>query len=92
MESPSALYNVGVCYAYGYGAEADEAVAFQWFQKAAEAGSPSGMFAAGSWYAEGKGVKADEEQARAWLEKYAASGNSIWSEQAQAILEELEAA
>lgn len=92
MESPSALYNVGVCYAYGHGVEADEAAAFQWFQKAAEAGSPSGMFAAGAWYAEGKGVKADEEQARAWLEKYAASGNSIWSEQAQAILEELEAA
>jgi TPR repeat protein len=49
------------------------------------------MFAAGAWYAVGKGVEADEEQARAWLEKYAESGNSIWSEQAQAILEELEA-
>ena len=91
MGSASAAYNIGVCYAYGYGVKADEATAFKWFKQAAEAGSPFGMYAVGSWYASGTGVKADKEQAVSWLEKYAESGNTVWTEQVQVLLAELQA-
>lgn len=91
MGSASAAYNIGVCYAYGYGVKADEPTAFKWFKKAAEAGSPFGMYATGAWYASGTGVKADKEQAVSWLEKYAESGNTVWTEQVQVLLAELTA-
>lgn len=58
-----AQYNVGVCYANGYGVEQDHSKAVEWYKKSAEQGYVYAQFNLGSCYYNGSGVEQDFEKA-----------------------------
>jgi TPR repeat protein len=63
-------YNVGSCYARGYGVAEDPGKAFAYYTMAAEAGSANAQFQTGNFYFEGRGdVARDYAGAVRWLER-----------------------
>ena len=68
---------LGLCYAKGLGVEQDEAQAFEWGRKSAEAGDAVGMGLLGLCYEYGTGVEKDEAQAQYWKQKAIEAG---WEE------------
>ena len=61
-----AQYNLGVCYANGWGVAKDPEQAVYWYRKAAEQGDARAQFNLGVCYANGRGVAKDPEQAVYW--------------------------
>ena len=69
---------LGLMYRDGLGIEKDEAMAFQWFLKAAAAGQncPRGKFYVGRCYQFGNGVKIDYAEAVKWYTVSAKEGDA----------------
>ena len=74
----TALYNIAVYYAYGFGGlKADKAAAVEWYRKAANAGNLDAMNMMGRYYHEGwGGLKQDKAAALEWFRKAADAGDS----------------
>jgi TPR repeat protein len=72
-----AQYNLGVCYANGYGVSKDDAQAVNWYRKAAEQGDAMAQSNLGVCYANGYGVSKDYTQAVNWYRKAAEQGLAI---------------
>ncbi|MCB1429208.1 MAG: sel1 repeat family protein, partial [Nitratireductor sp.] len=64
-------------YGEGLGVEKDDAVAFQWMEKAARAGIDTAQVELGIWLANGRGTTKDEKAALGWMQRAARSGNAI---------------
>ena len=60
---------LGWCYKCGKGVEKDDAQAYEWYRKSAEAGNAWGMYLLSECYGNGTGVEMDEKQAQYWKEK-----------------------
>ena len=71
-----ASYNLGICYHYGHGVEADLKKAFELYLAAAEKGYGKGMELVGRFYNQGIFVSQDRSQAEYWLEKAMKSGDA----------------
>jgi TPR repeat protein len=62
---PGAMFNAGCHLMSGQGCEVDEALAAQWFQRAADVGNlPQACINLGNMYQEGRGVEQDLQKAR----------------------------
>ena len=75
----SVYYEIGYCYQYGKnGLKENEAEAFKWYRKAADAGNVDAMGKVGYFYYYGLGgVKEDKIEAFKWDKKAADGGNSV---------------
>lgn len=71
---PRAQTVLAMMYKFGEATEVDVRSAFDWYQKAAEAGYAPAMYNVGVMYAEGSGVEQDEDAAVTWLKRAAESG------------------
>ena len=71
-----AQFNLGSCYADGYGISQDDAKAVYWFTKAAEQGVDYAQYNLGMCYYFGKGVRLDYTMAVYWYTKAAEKGNA----------------
>lgn len=78
-----AAYSLGICYHYGYGADADLEKAYQLYLEAANAGYGKGMELVGRFYNRGIYVTRDRRQAEYWLGKALASGDPEAREEAE---------
>lgn len=74
---PMAKYNIGVCYAKGYGVDKDELMAFKFFQDSALKDVAIAKCALAECYFYGRGCKKDENQERYWLEEAANQNFSV---------------
>ncbi|RIB29708.1 kinase-like domain-containing protein [Gigaspora rosea] len=66
-----AMFNVGICYEYGFGVEKDEKKAFEYFKKSAEMGHPNSMYYVGEFYRQGIIVEKNIDIAFDWYLKLA---------------------
>ena len=66
--------NLGVMYETGRGVEKDEAVAVEWYRKAAEQGCATAQCNLGVMYENGRGVEEDDIVASEWYRKAAEQG------------------
>jgi TPR repeat protein/uncharacterized caspase-like protein len=69
-----AMYNLGVMYFTGKGAQIDQSTAARWFGKAANAGHSGGMVNYGLMSLNGFGVTQDQAQGVSWLSRAAQAG------------------
>ena len=69
------MCNVGYCYEKAYGTDKDDAKAFEWYTKSAEAGNVTAMRNVGISYENGTGVDIDKEKALEWYQKALDAGN-----------------
>ncbi len=60
-------------YSEGNLVDYDEAKAFEWFQKAAEAGNPEAAFYVAGAYDRGEGIEQNDFKARHWYQRALAS-------------------
>ena len=67
-------FNLGACYANGYGVAKDDVQAVSWWRKAAEQGDAKAQFNLGICYSSGCGVAKDDVQAVSWWRKAAEQG------------------
>src|SRR5438105_1521085 len=72
---PFTQYCVGLGYLTGQTGRKDNALAVQWFQRAAAAGQAGAMVALGYSYEKGKGTPVDIPRALDWYRKAAAQNN-----------------
>jgi uncharacterized protein len=63
------LFELGNRYFFGEGAATDIARAFEYYRRAAEAGSDAGMVNLASCYRNGEGVRTDPARGAEWYEK-----------------------
>mmetsp|Transcript_9772 Transcript_9772/g.36433 ORF Transcript_9772/g.36433 Transcript_9772/m.36433 type:complete len:390 (+) Transcript_9772:19-1188(+) len=68
------MLKLASCYDFGYAVPVSEEKAFQWYLRAAQAGSGTAARELALRYENGVGCKADKEQARVWRERYVESG------------------
>ena len=68
-------YEHGEKYYYGYGVNADDRTALDWYLKAAKKGNAGAEYKLGWMYEQGKGVTPIYEMALRWYRKAAAHGN-----------------
>ena len=59
-------YRIGKMHCYGLGTEKNEAEAFKWFEKSAEAGNKYAQFSLGNMYYYGSGVQQNYDKAFSW--------------------------
>ncbi|MCD8373140.1 MAG: leucine-rich repeat protein [Clostridia bacterium] len=71
----SGMFNIGVCYFNGCGVSKDEAIAVEWFLKAAEKGDKKAYYSLGECYSQGVGVEKNNAEAVKWYSKAAEQGN-----------------
>ena len=69
-----AQYNLGVCYAQGYGVMKDYKQAVYWYTKAANQGHVGSQYNLGIYYWQGCGVSQDYNQSAYWFSKAANQG------------------
>ena len=69
-----AQYNLGLCYANGYGVAKDQVQAVSWYRKAAEQGDTDAQFNLEVCYRKGEGVTKDHVEAIKWYRKAAEQG------------------
>lgn len=62
-------------YSRGYNVRKDSCKAFEWYSKAAQAGSIEAQKVLGDCYANGDGVEQDMQKATEWYTKVAESGD-----------------
>ena len=72
---PRALYNLGVCYHFGFGVGIDHAEALSLYERAAEGGKTEALVYLSKMYAVGEGVARDEKKSDELLERAAEKGN-----------------
>lgn len=68
-------YEYGEKYYFGYGVNADDRTALDWYLKAAKKGNSGAEYKLGWMYEQGKGVTPIYEMALRWYRKAAAHGN-----------------
>jgi TPR repeat protein len=73
-DNADAMLHLGNKYSRGQGVLKDEALALQYYQRAAEIGSIIAMDNVGTYYAMGRGVPVDKVRAIAWYRRAAAHG------------------
>lgn len=76
LGSALSIYNVGLCYAGGWGVAQDYAQALQWYGRAAALGYPDAMNNLGKMYADGQGVSKDYCQAMQQYKRAAEAGSA----------------
>ena len=74
-DAPSMLL-VAKAYAAGSGVDQDDAIAANWYRKAADLGNIEGEIRLAGCYRDGKGVSRDMTQAATWYRKAAEQGES----------------
>ena len=75
---PKAMWTLGQHYSQGLGVERDDAKAFEFHSRAADAGmGPLAKFAVGTHYLQGTGVQRDYERAAALYEEAAEAGLTV---------------
>ena len=67
-------YRIGKMHCYGLGTEKNEAEAFKWFEKSAEAGNKYAQFSLGNMYYYGSGVQQSYDKAFSWYKASASQG------------------
>jgi tetratricopeptide (TPR) repeat protein len=72
-----AQFELGLCYADGYGVKKDDAEAVKWFRRAAEQGFAMAQYGLGLCYYNGEGVKEDKAEAVKWFRKAAKQGDAM---------------
>ena len=72
----SAQFNLGGCYAKGYGVSQSRTEAVKWFRKSAEQGNASAQANLGVCYANGDGVSQSWTEAVKWYRKSAEQGDA----------------
>ncbi len=72
-----ALFQVGVCYAHGYGVAQDFKAAAEWFEKAAVMGHMQAQDRLGVCYATGHGVSQNDQEAVKWFRRASEQGNPV---------------
>ena len=78
-----ATYNLGICYHYGYGTNADLAKAFELYLESANAGYGKGMELVGRFYNRGIYVVQNRALAELWLAKAMCSSDTDAVEEAK---------
>ena len=66
---PSAEFQMGQLYDFGFGVAEDDREAIAWYRKAAEHGHAAGQRAVGDFYRKGRGVDADAAEAVRWYRR-----------------------
>ncbi len=69
------MSSLGLLYATGHGVLQNDAAAFGWFDKAADAGHGYAMYELGRFYETGRGVDQNFNLALLWYQKAAAHGH-----------------
>lgn len=72
---PMAQYNLGVCYASGFGIQKNLAEALKLYRKSAEQGYAKAQYNLGYYYHIGEGIEKDFEKAVLWYRKAAKQGD-----------------
>ena len=75
--SASDMNDLGNRYYYGDGVNQDYEKAFEWYEKAAKAGSSDAMTDLGYMYQTGVGINQDYKKAIEWYEKAAEAGEKV---------------
>lgn len=70
-----AQLGMGICFEFGNGVSKDEALAAEWYRKAALQGSALAQYYLAGLYVDGRGVDKDVEESFVWYRKAAESGN-----------------
>jgi tetratricopeptide (TPR) repeat protein len=68
--------NLALCYEDGKGVAADAHKAFEWYERAAEAGDAAAQFKLALCYEDGKGIAADARKAFKWYARAAEAGDA----------------
>ena len=71
-----AQFNLGMCYANGYGVEKNLTEAANWYRKAAEQGYAAAQYNLGLYYHNGYGVEKNLPEAVKWYRKAAEQGDA----------------
>ena len=66
---PSAEFQMGQLYDFGFGVAQDDREALAWYRKAADHGNPAGQRAVGDFYRKGRAVEADAAEAVRWYRR-----------------------
>ncbi|MDB5802759.1 MAG: Sel1 domain protein repeat-containing protein [Betaproteobacteria bacterium] len=74
---PEAMYLLGKMYAEGQGIGRDDAQAFEWFQKAADANYAPAQGMLGMFYAQGRGATRDNTKSIEWARRAAENGDAL---------------
>jgi uncharacterized protein len=72
--NPGAQYLLGSLYLEGHGVERNDALAFMWFQRAANQGDAAAQYNVGASYAAGTGVQKSDVEAAKWFRRAADQG------------------
>ena len=80
-----AQFNLGACYANGYGVEMDVVEAVKWYRKAAEQGLVDAQFCMGDCYENGDGVEKDATEAINWYRRAAELGHVVAQERLKSL-------
>ena len=75
-KTPTEMFNLGLRYDIGQGVAQDYSKAFEWYGKAAGAGSKDAMNNIGTLYEKGHGVAQDYTEALEWYQKAASAGDT----------------
>ena len=75
--SPSAQFNLGVCYRNGKGVEKNYTEAMKWYKKAAAQGHANAKAHIGYLYVNGLGVDKNFDEAWKWYKQAAESGSAM---------------
>ena len=73
---PSAEFQMGQLYDFGFGVAQDDREALAWYRKAAEHGHAAGQRAVGDFYRKGRGVEANAAEAVRWY-RLGADGDDL---------------
>ena len=73
---PSAEFQMGQLYDFGFGVVQDNREALAWYRKAAEHGDAAGQRAVGDFHRKGRGVEADAAEAVGWYRR-GANGDDL---------------
>jgi hypothetical protein len=76
QNNPDALYNVGLLYMKGQGAQKDPRAAIDWFKRAANYGSLDAAYNLGVLYKTGEGVFPSNKDAIYWWKQAADAGHA----------------
>ena len=71
----NAQFNLGLCYACGFGVLRNDVEAVKWYRKAAEQGHSDAQYELGDCYLSGNGVTCDSNAAVEWCHKAAKQGH-----------------
>jgi TPR repeat protein len=76
QQHPSAEFQMGQVYDFGFGVEQSDREALAWYRRSAEHGSAAGQRAVGDFYQKGRAVTADAAEAARWY-RLGADGDDL---------------